>query len=81
MHEVAQEGALARATAIARDLARKPPGALAAAKALVKNREDHTLDAAGARSRGRFLTLLKNDPDAQRLMQRFLSEGEDINRS
>ena len=81
VHEVAHEGALVRATAIAQDLARKPPGALAAAKALVKNCEDHSLEAAGARSRGHFLTLLKNDPDAERLMQRFLSEGEDINRA
>jgi enoyl-CoA hydratase len=80
VHEVAQEGALARATVIARDLARKPPGALAAAKALVKNRQDHSLEAAGARSRGNFLTLLKNDLDADNLMRRFLSDGEDINR-
>lgn len=80
VHEVAAEGALARALVIAGELAQRPARALADAKALVKNRDDLSLGAAMARSRGAFLTLIRNDPDAERMMRAFLAEGEDINR-
>ena len=80
VHEVSPEGALPRASAIARELAAKPARALAEAKALVKNRADEPLEAALTRSRGLFATLIKNDPNAEALMRAFLAEGEDINR-
>jgi enoyl-CoA hydratase/carnithine racemase len=80
VHELAPQGALVRAVEIARELAAQPAGALADAKSLVKNRVDAPLDAALARSRGFFSTLIKNDPNAEALMRAFLAEGEDINR-
>ncbi len=79
VHEVSPEGALPRALAIAQELAAQPARALADAKALVKNRADQPLEAALTRSRGLFATLIKNDPDAEALMRKFLAEGEDIN--
>ena len=80
VHELAPEGALVRAAAIALELAAKPPRALAEAKSLVKNRADAPLGAALTRSRGHFTTLIKNDPDAEALMRAFLAGSEDINR-
>jgi enoyl-CoA hydratase len=80
VHECAAEGALPRALTIARELAAKAPGALALAKSLVKGTTERPLAEAVARGRGGFNALIAFDPDAERLMRRFLAEGEDINR-
>jgi len=81
VHAVASEGALTRAMAIAAELAAKPAGGLAEAKALIKNRADRGLDAAAAFARGRFLSLIASDPEAVAAMRAFLAAGEDINRA
>jgi enoyl-CoA hydratase len=80
VHECAAKGALPRALEIAHELAAKAPGALALAKALVKGTTECPLAQATARARGEFQALIALDPDAERLMRRFLAEGEDINR-
>jgi len=79
VHEVAKAGALARAHEIARGLAAKPARALAEAKALIKNRAGRDREAAAAHARHRFLAIIRDDPDAERLMRAFLASGEDIN--
>jgi enoyl-CoA hydratase len=79
VHEVASGGAMSRAMEIARELAAKPPRALAEAKALIKNRADRAGESAAAHARGRFMALIATDPDAARLMRMFLAAGEDIN--
>jgi enoyl-CoA hydratase/carnithine racemase len=79
VHQCASEGALRRAMQIARELTAKAPGALALAKALVKGAAEQPLSEATARGRGGFNALIAFDPDAERLMRRFLATGEDIN--
>ncbi|HEV7159303.1 MAG TPA: enoyl-CoA hydratase/isomerase family protein [Caulobacteraceae bacterium] len=79
VHAVASEGALARAMTIAAELAAKPAGGLAEAKALIKNRADLDLAAAAAFARGRFISLIVSDPEAAGAMRAFLATGEDIN--
>jgi enoyl-CoA hydratase len=79
VHEVAGAGALARAHEIARGLAAKPARALAEAKALIKNRAGRDRETAAAHARYRFLAVIRDDPDAERLMRAFLASGEDIN--
>jgi enoyl-CoA hydratase len=81
VHELAAEGALKRAMAVAAELAATPAGGLAEAKALVKNRASRDVEAATAHARGRFMALIAHDPDAVRLMKAFLASGEDINAS
>jgi enoyl-CoA hydratase len=81
VHEVAAGGAQARAMEIARELASQAPGALAEAKALVKNRAGRGIETAAAHARGRFMALIAADPDAMALMRAFLAAGEDINAS
>jgi enoyl-CoA hydratase/carnithine racemase len=76
---VAKAGALVRAHEIARELAAKPARALAEAKALIKNRAGRDREAAAAHARHRFLAVIRDDPDAERLMRAFLAAGEDIN--
>lgn len=79
VHEIAAGGALPRALELAHEIAALPPRALSEAKALIKNRGD--LDWAGrhANARARFLSILREDDDADRLMRAFLADGEDIN--
>ena len=48
---------------------------------MVKENADIPLKDGLARAWGATQVLLKSDPDAERLMRRFLAEGEDINRS
>lgn len=79
VHELAPH-ALDRALEIARELAAKSPAALALAKSLVKRTTEAPLDEALGRMRGAFQVLITADPEAERLMRRFLAEGEDINR-
>jgi enoyl-CoA hydratase/carnithine racemase len=79
VHECAPQGALPRALEIARELAAKAPGALALAKSLVRGTTERPLAEAVARGRGGFNALIAFDPDAERLMRRFLETGEDIN--
>ena len=79
VHELAPEGAVARALAIATELSKLPARALAEAKALVKNRGGLAWADRHARSRERFLAVL-DDTEAERLMRAFLAEGEDIER-
>lgn len=81
VHAVASEGALKRAMTIAAELAAKPAGGLAVAKALIKNRADRGWDAAAAFARSRFMSLIASDPGAVAAMRAFLEAGEDINRS
>ena len=80
VHELVGGAALDRALEIAQELAAKPAGGLRDAKALVKNADDAGLPEALARSGGRFMTLIRNDPEAVEAMRRFLAAGEDINR-
>jgi enoyl-CoA hydratase len=79
VHEVAAEGALARALELAGELAALPPRGIAEAKALIKNRAGLSWEDRHARARARFLSILREDDDADRLMRAFLAGGEDIN--
>jgi enoyl-CoA hydratase len=81
VHEVAPGGAKARAMEIAGELAALPPGGMAEAKALVKNRAGRGTPDAAAHARGRFMALIAADPNALRQMRHFLASGEDINAS
>jgi enoyl-CoA hydratase len=81
VHEVAVDGALKRALALASELAALPSRALAEAKALIKNRADLSWADRHANARARFLSIIKEDADADRLMKAFLASGEDINRT
>jgi enoyl-CoA hydratase len=80
VHEVVASNPLARATELARELAAKPAGGIAEAKALVKGAADKPLDAACGHARGRFSVLIARDDGAEAAMQRFLATGEDINK-
>jgi enoyl-CoA hydratase len=80
VHEVTAGSALARAHTIAAELAAMPAGGIAEAKALVKGATDKPLDEACGHARGRFSVLIASDPEAGEAMQRFLDDGEDINK-
>lgn len=80
VHEVTTDDVLLRAKAIAREMAAMPARGIAEAKALVKRSGEKTLDEACGVARGRFSVLLSQSDEAVAAMQRFLDEGEDINR-
>ena len=80
VHEVTTGDVMIRAKAIARELAAMPARGIAEAKALVKGTTDKTLDEACGVARGRFSVLISEDDAAIAAMQRFLDEGEDINK-
>ncbi|MGV8996015.1 MAG: enoyl-CoA hydratase/isomerase family protein [Parvibaculaceae bacterium] len=79
VHEVVGS-ALARAREIAREFVAMPARGIAEAKALVKRTTEKTLDDACATGRGRFSTLIAQDAESVVAMQRFLDDGEDINK-
>jgi len=66
------------AIALGKDLARKTPASLAAAKRLVKTATQQPLDTGLADERAAFMRLLVEDPDALERMRDFLSGGSDI---
>lgn len=80
VHEVTTGTALARAKVMAAEMVAMPAGGLAEAKALVKGTSEKTLDDACGHARGRFSVLISSDDAAVQAMQRFLDEGEDINK-
>jgi enoyl-CoA hydratase len=79
VHEVVAEGALVRAQAIAAELAGKPAGGMAEAKALIKNRAGLDFAALAADARARFTRLIRDDAESDKAMRAFLAGGEDIN--
>lgn len=80
VHEVAANSALTRAREIAAEMALMPARGIAEAKALVKRTEEKSLDDACGFARGRFSVLIAGDDDAVVAMQKFLADGEDINK-
>lgn len=80
VHEVVEDSALARSIEIARELADMPTAGLTAAKKLVKGTADRNLSEACIEARGMFSRVIGFDDEAMRAMQKFLDEGEDINR-
>ncbi len=80
VHEVTTGDVLNRAKVIAREMAAMPERGIAEAKALVKRSSEKTLDEACGVGRGRFSVLLARSDDAIAAMQRFLDDGEDINK-
>ncbi|MFZ3033651.1 MAG: enoyl-CoA hydratase-related protein [Parvibaculum sp.] len=80
VHEVTTSDVLIRAKAIAREMAAMPARGIAEAKALVKGTTEKSLDEACGVARGRFSVMLAHDDGAIVAMQRFLDEGEDINK-
>jgi len=79
VHEVVAS-ALVRAHEIAREFVAMPARGIAEAKALVKRTMEKSLDDACATGRGRFSTLIAQDAESVAAMQRFLDDGEDINK-
>lgn len=79
VHEVVSS-AFTRALEIAREFVAMPAQGIAEAKALVKRTTERSLDEACATGRGRFSALIAQDPHSVAAMQRFLDEGEDINK-
>lgn len=77
VHEVAAEGALARAESIAREVAAKPARALRHIKHLVRGAETMTLEHGLAVERTLFLDLMVDDEAIGR-MARMNVEGRDI---
>ena len=80
VHEVSPGDVLTRAKAVAAEMAVMPARGIAEAKGLVKRTGEKHLDEACGTARGRFSVLLREDSAAIEAMQRFLDEGEDINR-
>lgn len=80
VHEVVSGSALSRALEIAGEMAAMPARGIAEAKALVKRTSEKTLEDACGNARGRFSVLIAGDAEAGAVMQKFLDNGEDINR-
>lgn len=80
VHEVVVGDVLDRAKIIAREMVAMPARGMAEAKALVKRTSEKNLDDACGVARGRFSVLLARSDDAVSAMQRFLDNGEDINK-
>jgi len=80
VHELAAEGALPRAEAIAREIAAKPALALRHIKRLIRGAADSALDEGLALERTLFLDLLVRE-EAIRRMARMNAEDRDIRRA
>ena len=77
VHWVETHDLLQAAINVGKDMARKAPAALAAAKRLVKGATDRTLPDGLAEERAAFMRLLVEDDDAMARMQAFLDgDGE-----
>lgn len=75
---VAQGDVVEAAVAVGKELAAKAPGALRAAKRLVKGALSRRLEAGLEEERAAFMRLLMEDPDALARMRAFLSDGGEI---
>ena len=78
VHAVAPD-ALTAALDLAAELARRTPGALAAAKALVRSALDWDIDSSATNEQAAFAKLLRDDPAAAELLKDFLNSGGDLN--
>ena len=75
---VAEGDVVEAAVALGKELALKTPGALKAAKAMVKGAASRSLADGLADERATFMRMLMEDPDAMERMRDFLSGGGDI---